>query len=135
MKANSQNKIKYYSQQVIQLAAMFVFICSKQPVDLFKLFNKRPDVQFSIYQYPNFFHAERKYNLMHNAYLLRKKLGDKKLAQLDEDDILNPQETLRREKLGIDIDYLVKRLGQGSDDGSYSHNSNAQEMEGSFDFQ
>lgn len=32
---------------------------------------------------------------------------------MDEDDILNPDETIERQRLGIDMDYLVKHLGQG----------------------
>jgi len=32
---------------------------------------------------------------------------------LDEDDIINYQETLRRFELGIDTDYLIKYFGYG----------------------
>jgi hypothetical protein len=35
----------------------------------------------------------------------------KLLVVLDEDDILNPEETLRRYELGIDTKYLVKHFG------------------------
>jgi hypothetical protein len=55
---------------------------------------------------------------MNNSRLLQKKLGDKTLAQLDEEDILHPEETLRSYRLGIDLDYLVRRVGQGSE---FSH--------------
>ena len=38
--------------------------------------------------------------------------GDKKLlVVLDEDDLLNPGETVDRYKLGIDMTYLVKHFG------------------------
>ena len=38
--------------------------------------------------------------------------GDKKLlVVLDEDDLLNPGETVDRYKLGIDMNYLVKHFG------------------------
>ena len=40
----------------------------------------------------------------------------KLLATLDEDDILHPEEALKRQELGIDIDYMVKHLGQQGDD-------------------
>ena len=36
------------------------------------------------------------------------------MASLDEDDILNPEETLERHELGIDTSFLVKHLGKGS---------------------
>ena len=57
--------------------------------------------------------------------------GDKKLlVVLDEDDLLNPGETVDRYKLGIDMNYLVKHFGQGnqvnvndSDDESETSNS------------
>jgi len=34
------------------------------------------------------------------------------MATLDEDDILNPRETIMRHQLGIDIDFLVRHVGQ-----------------------
>jgi hypothetical protein len=34
-----------------------------------------------------------------------------KVSHLDEDDLLNPHETLQRQKLGINIDEIVKRIG------------------------
>lgn len=36
------------------------------------------------------------------------------MAQLDEDDILHPEETIRRLELGIDTSYLVVHFGKGS---------------------
>ena len=107
----------YYLLQIPQIAAVYVFVLSKQPKDLFKLFNKRPDVQFSIYQYPNFFHAERKLALMKNMQYLQQRLGEQSgelIAQMDEDDILNPNEAIRRAQLGIDMKFLVKDCGQGT---------------------
>lgn len=54
---------------------------------------------------------------MSNTHYLIEKLGAevaaKVLPTLDEDDILNPDETLRRHKMGIDINYLVKYFGKG----------------------
>jgi hypothetical protein len=51
------------------------------------------------------------------------------LATLDEDDILNPKETLRRQELGVDIDFMVKRLGGGLDNDSDDEDRN---LRGSF---
>ena len=48
---------------------------------------------------------------MRNVVVLEKSLGSEKLAQLDEEDLLNPEEAIRREQLGIDINFMVKRLG------------------------
>jgi hypothetical protein len=100
--------------------SVFIFIVFKRPEDLFKSFNKRPDVQFSSFQNQNFFHAERKATLQRNTEYLKRKLQDlnkdgRLLAVLDEDDILNADETIRRQKLGIDINYLVKHFGEGDD--------------------
>lgn len=62
----------YYALNTAQITSMYIFILSKQPQDLFKLFNKRPDAQFSIYQYPNHDEVERKITLRRNtAYLER----------------------------------------------------------------
>jgi len=42
---------------------------------------------------------------------------------LDEDDVLNPEETLRRYKLGIDTKYLVKHFGEGDTSPSSTNRS------------
>ena len=44
-----------------------IFIIFKKPQDLFKLFSIRPDVKFSIFQYPNFFYAEQKFKILKNT--------------------------------------------------------------------
>ena len=43
---------------------------------------------------------------------LKKENKDGKLlVVLDDDDLLNPNQTLERYKLGIDMNYLVKHFG------------------------
>jgi len=37
---------------------------------------------------------------------------------LDEDDFLNPEETIQRYKLGINTDFLVRHFGQDDQDSS-----------------
>lgn len=92
---------------------VFIFVISKQPQDLFRNFSKRPDIQFSLFQYPHFFYAEQRLKLQTNSALIEKRLGKggQLLAVLDEDDILNAEETIRREQMGIDIDFLVRHVG------------------------
>ena len=41
-------------------------------------------------------------------------LKTKMLIVHDDDDLLNPQETIRRYELGIDTTFMVKHLGQGN---------------------
>jgi hypothetical protein len=43
-----------------QILGFYVFVLSKRPYDLFALFNKRPDVQFSMFQYANIQNFEKK---------------------------------------------------------------------------
>ena len=52
---------------------------------------------------------------MENKKKIKQKLGheagERLIAQLDEDDILNVDEALRRHKYGIDLDFLVGHVG------------------------
>jgi hypothetical protein len=43
-----------------QILGFYVFVLSKRPYDLFALFNKRPDVKFSMFQYANIQNFEKK---------------------------------------------------------------------------
>lgn len=43
-----------------QILGFYVFVLSKRPFDLFALFNKRPDVKFSMFQYANIQNFEKK---------------------------------------------------------------------------
>jgi hypothetical protein len=56
-----------------------------------------------------------------NEQIINKKLLEsvdplktKMLIVHDDDDLLNPQETIRRYELGIDTTFMVKHLGQGN---------------------
>lgn len=56
-----------------------------------------------------------------NEQLIREKLlqtmegsTTKMLIVHDDDDLLNPKETIRRYELGIDTNFLVKHFGGGS---------------------
>lgn len=94
---------------------------SKKPVDLFSHFSKRPDIQFSIFQYPRFFYAEQRIQLQKNKALIEEQLaslnaGGKLLAVLDDDDILNVEETIRREKAGLTLSLIVAHVGQAEDE-------------------
>jgi len=60
----------YLGLQILQSFSVIVFVTFKQPVDLFSVFNKRPDIQFSVFQYPNFFYAEQRLRLMQNKDLI-----------------------------------------------------------------
>jgi hypothetical protein len=60
----------YLGLQILQSFSVIVFVTFKQPVDLFRVFNKRPDIQFSVFQYPNFFYAEQRLRLMQNKDLI-----------------------------------------------------------------
>ena len=64
----------YLKLELIQIVIVYIFVLSKRPQDLFKSFNKRPDVQFSMFQYPIFFYAERKAALQRNTWYLKQKL-------------------------------------------------------------
>lgn len=39
----------YEALVLIQIIAAYIFVISKRPKDLFRHFNKRPDVQFSVF--------------------------------------------------------------------------------------
>jgi len=41
-------------------------------------------------------------------------MSEKEVNALEEDDLMEPLETLRRHKLGIDMSYLVQHFGEGS---------------------
>lgn len=110
----------YLSLITGQILGIYIFVLSKRPFDLFKLFNKRPDVQFSMFQYARIENAEKKFTIQQNYELLREKmtkLGQSdRMGQLDEDDFLNPAETLRRQELGLDMDFMVQHIGKGDSD-------------------
>jgi hypothetical protein len=42
----------YLWLQILQMSGLFVFVIQKRPQDLFSDFSKRPDLMFSIFQYP-----------------------------------------------------------------------------------
>ena len=100
---------------------VYIFVISKRPQDTFMHFSKRPDIQFSIFQYPRFCVADNRFKIQNNKQELEEKLREinkdgKMLVVLDEDDYLNMKDTLNRYKLGVDTNYLVKHLGQGDFD-------------------
>jgi hypothetical protein len=108
--------LRYLKLQFLQAFSLTVFIVFKSPKDLFSQFNKCPTIQFSVFQYPHFFYAEQRLLLQRNKAIIEAKLaslneGGKLIAVLDDYDIINAEETIKSQQLGIDLDFLVKRLG------------------------
>ena len=61
--------------------------------------------------------AKRRWDLREGEQILREWLAENNkdghlTIDLDEDDILNYKDTIKRLKLGIDTTYLVKHFGQ-----------------------
>lgn len=61
----------YLKLNFCELIGCFLMMCFKSPQDIFKLFNKRPDVQFSIFQYPNQLYAEQKIAMAKNEQIIK----------------------------------------------------------------
>lgn len=59
--------------------------------------------------------------------MLSQKLGAHKVNELDDEEILNPDEVLKRDKLGIDTNFIVKLIGEGSFGGDYARKESQQE--------
>lgn len=79
------------------------------------MFNKRPEVQFSRHQYPKDEFIKQRIMLEKNRAILVKKLGEAEVAKLDEKDILDIKTTLdAHQNFGVDVTFMVRRLGQGS---------------------
>lgn len=66
----------YLELMILQMLGLYVFVLSKEPVDLFSTFCKRPDIQFSVFQYPRFCNAEKKIKLIKNTAIIEKALAD-----------------------------------------------------------
>lgn len=106
---------KYLFMQICQLLAFFVFLISKYPKDFFKSFSKMQNIKYSIFQKKRYIYADQFILLRRNAYLLellkqRDKTG-KQLIDLDIDDYLDPKRTLESYELGIDMAFMVSRVG------------------------
>lgn len=56
----NESSIFYVFMMDAQVLFGFIFVISKRPRDILAWFNKRPDIAFSAFQYPNFTNALRK---------------------------------------------------------------------------
>jgi hypothetical protein len=109
----------YLSITMLQCVCFAVFILAKRPIDLFEHFNLRPDVQFSIFQYAKLKNTKNRLKMLENKEVLKTLLQKTdgatiRVEELDEDDLLDPKEVLRRQKAGITTSVLVQHFGEGS---------------------
>ena len=91
-------------------------IWSKSAKDCFACFNKITNLKYSIYQYVNYVYSEQIREVQRNAYKIWAKLNTMKGMRdihidLDIDDYLNPQETIDRHLAGVDMHFMVSRVG------------------------
>lgn len=97
----------YLMQQVFQLIGFFIMITFKNAKDCFLCFSKVKNIRYSIFQIERYTYTEQMLKAWRNAYLLEavrkiNKKGDM-LIDLDFDDYLNPQQTIDRHLLGVDM--------------------------------
>lgn len=109
----------YIAITMLQCVCFAVFVLAKRPIDLFEHFNLRPDVQFSIFQYAKLEHTNNRLEMLKNKEKLKTLLqrtdgATISVEELDDDDLLNPDEVLRRQKAGITTSVLVQHFGEGS---------------------
>jgi hypothetical protein len=57
---------KILSALYIQILGCYIFVVSKRTVDYFAIFNKRPDAQFSIFQYAKYTETDKKIKIQQN---------------------------------------------------------------------
>lgn len=105
----------YLLQQVLQLIGFFIMITFKNCKDCFFCFSKVKNVRYSIFQIERYTYSEQMLKVWRNAWLLEavrkiNKKGDM-LIDLDLDDYLNPQQTIDRHLLGVDMQFLVADCG------------------------
>ena len=98
-----------------QVACMYIFVLFKTPKDCFICYSKATNIKYSMFQYVRFVYTEQYLTVQRNANLLEKLQGlsskNVLLADLDIDDYLDPKRTIERYTLGVDMDYMVARLG------------------------
>ena len=74
------------------------------------------NLKYSIYQYVTYVYSDQLREVQRNAYKIWAKLNARKTMRdlnidLDIDDYLNPKETIDRHMMGVDMRFMVERVG------------------------
>lgn len=91
-------------------------ITFKSAKDCFFCFTKMKNLKYSIYQYVTYAYSEQVREVQRNAYKIWAKLNTMKAKRdlnidLDIDDYLHPDETIDRYMMGVDMQFMVERVG------------------------
>ena len=107
---------RYLIQQMFQILGIYIMILSKSAKDCFFCFTKIKNIKYSIFQYVTYVYTEQMREVQRNAYKIWAKLNANKTMHnmnivLDIDDYLNPKETIDRYMMGVDMQFMVERVG------------------------